>query len=281
MAKIEGLKLRVLRLKKVLLIFAASVSIVLAVMVMGKVRQHGDGQHAITIASCNSDNLRMDSSIVADSEIEALLRPYRDSVSIEMSRQLCESDEEMVARRPESNLMRFLSDLFLCEVRAYASDAGVPVPDFALLNVGGMRSALPKGELCLADVFRLAPFENSAVALGLDSAAVYELMQHIAERGGEAISGASFTLSPDGVALSIRIGGKPLDGNKTYMLATLDYLATGGDDFECLVGKTISYQSGISLRDLIAGYLERKGRQGQSIKAPDDTRISIRNEKSR
>lgn len=263
-------------MKKVYTIFAASIAIVLCVLCL-RCMTSGKGERLVDASYLGFANLRVDSSIVADGVVESLLKPYRDSVGIKMSRRLCVCDEEMVARRPESNLTRFLADLFLAEVRAQVSQAGLPEPDFALLNVGGMRSSLPKGELRLANVFQLAPFENSAVVLALDSAAAVWLFTHIAKRGGEAIAGASFSISNDGRAEDILVNGRPLAGGVTYRLATLDYLATGGDDFECLVGKKVCYQSGVALRDLITDFLERMGEAGKHVKAPSNTRISISN----
>lgn len=276
MAEVIGLFKRIQRLKKVYVVFALSIAIVFCVLCLRGARG-GRCERRVDASGLGFVNLRIDSSIVADGVVESLLKPYRDSVAIKMSRRLCFCDEEMVAKRPESNLTRFLADLFLSEVRTQVSQEGLPEPDFALLNVGGMRCALPKGELRLANVFQLAPFENSAVVLTLDSAVVYELFQHIAERGGEAISGASFVISQDGHAETIAVNGKPLDGSVTYRLATLDYLATGGDDFECLVGEKVCYQGGCALRDLITDYLVRMGESGEHAKAPANTRISVSN----
>lgn len=266
-----------LRLKKVYILFAASIAVVLCVLCL-RSAECGNGKRRLPDDSeLGFVNLRIDSSFVPDGEVESLLKPYRDSVALKMSRLLCVSDEEMAAKRPESNLTRFLADLFLAEVSTSAARVGKPEPDFALLNIGGMRCSLPKGELLLANVFQLAPFENSAVVLTLDSAAAYALFQHVAKRGGEAIAGASFSITPDGRAESIMVNNKPLDGNATYRLATLDYLATGGDDFECLVGRDVCYQSGVALRDLIIDYLVRKGEAGVHVCAPTDSRISIQN----
>lgn len=263
-------------LKKVYITFAISVGIVLVAMAL----HHSDCANRglrVDVAKCDMANLRMDSTVVADSELEAVLKPYRDSMAIKMSRKLCDCDEDMWAERPESNLSRFLSDILLDDVRQLAREGGIPEPDFALLNMGGMRSALPKGEIRVVNVFQLAPFENSAVALSLDSAAVCEVMAHIAERGGEAISGASFTVTEDGRVVDIVVGGKPLTGGATYNLATIDYLATGGDDFGCLVGKDVYFQSGLPLRDMLLGHFARMGEAGLHAKAATNVRIKFMN----
>lgn len=219
----------------------------------------------------------MESTVALDDSLEAFIRPYREDLMREMSRPLCICDEDMVARRPESNLTRFVSDLFLTEVRSVAAESGEPAPDFALLNVGGMRAPLPKGQLTLANVFQLAPFENSAVVVELDSADVCRLMAHVAEQGGEAISGASLTVGAEGEVEEIKIGGKALRGGMTYRLATLDYLATGGDDFDCLASKGACYHSGIPVRDLIIRHLNQIGAKGEHASAPTNVRVNFIN----
>lgn len=235
------------------------------------------GRSRCQLVKSDLANVRIDSTVVADGELEAILKPYRDSMNVKMSRKLCDCDEDMWAERPESNLSRFLADILLDDMRHKTREGGMPEPDFALLNMGGMRSALPKGEIRVANVFQLAPFENSALALSLDSAAVCEVMRHIAERGGEAIAGASFTVSEDGQVQDILMGGKPLAGGVTYHLATIDYLATGGDEFECLVDKEAYFQSGLPLRDMLLEHFAQMGEAGIRAKAATNVRIKFMN----
>lgn len=248
----------------------------LAVVAFGLTGCAGDVRH-VDFDKCELANLSIDSTIVADEEMEQFIRPYRDSLKIRMSREVCISDEDMVAKRPESNLTRFISDVYLAETRALAKRLVLPSPDFALLNVGGMRSSLPQGQLYLSNVFQLAPFENASVLLSLDSAAVCELMEHIAQRGGEAISGATFAVNAGGHADDIKIGGEYLKSGVTYRLATIDYLADGGDGFECLVGQERYLVSGIPLRSLLTEHLVRMGKAGTHAKAPTDVRIRFTN----
>ncbi len=219
--------------------------------------------------------LCMDSAVVPDAQIEAAILPYRDSVEARMGQTLCVCDEDMVSLRPESSMTRLLSDILLSEVRRLTkSDSGAS-PDFAMLNVGGIRSSFHKGVIRLADVFQVAPFENSAVVLRLDSAGVAQAVAHMANRGGEAVSHASFHIDENGVATGISVGGEPLCGGRTYNMVTLDYLATGGDEFDCLVGQPVAFQSGITLRDLIVAYLARLNDEGGHLTAPSDARIIV------
>lgn len=260
--------------RKVIVLFSVSVALTVCVLAG---RFCGACRQAVCpeTSRIRYSLLRADSTIVADSVVEALIRPYRDSVRALLGEPLCVCDEDLVASRPESNMTRFLADLFLYEVRALAEKSGGAPPDFALLNVGGIRSAFHKGQICISDVFQVAPFENSAVVLRLDSSQVRDVVAHIAERGGEALAGVSFSIGADGDARGVLINGKPLDGALSYRLATLDYIATGGDDFECLVGRPVVLESGVTLRDLIITHLERLGKEGRHAKASNEVRIFV------
>lgn len=217
---------------------------------------------------------RIDSATVADSAMEAEIAVYRDSIASIMAEPLCECDEPMVAYRPESGLMRFLADLLRGEAALFAHGHGLPVPEMGLMNTGGIRDALPQGTLTVGDVFRVSPFENSPVVVALDSAGVMAMLNHVAERGGEALSGVSLTIA-DGRATNVLVGGRPLTGGRPYRVATLDYLATGGDGFECLVGN-VEYQTGRVFRDIFINHLRRIGQNGGHVKAPTDVRISVK-----
>lgn len=238
--------------------------------------ERADGHRAVV---SGVELCRIDSATVADSAMEATIAVYRDSIASIMAEPLCECDESMAAYRPESGMMRFMADLLRGESALFAQSHGLPIPEMALMNAGGIRDALPQGVLTVGDVFRVSPFENSPVVVALDSAGVMAMLNHVAERGGEALSGVSLTIA-DGKATNVLVGGRPLTGGRPYRVATLDYLATGGDGFECLVGN-VEYQTGRVFRDIFINHLRRIGQNGGHIKAPTDVRISVNGKEQR
>lgn len=52
---------------------------------------------------------------------------------------------------------------------------------------------------------------------------------------GEGVSGVRLDITKDGELLNGTIGGKPVDDNKLYTIATIDYLADGNDGMNPLV----------------------------------------------
>jgi 2',3'-cyclic-nucleotide 2'-phosphodiesterase (5'-nucleotidase family) len=81
---------------------------------------------------------------------------------------------------------------------------------------------------------------------------------------------ASYDLSrPLGKRLvSIEVGGKTVDDNRIYLVATSSFLAQGGDLYETFL-KAEQNDSGILLADLLMNYLEEKG----SVELPTAGRL--------
>ena len=139
-------------------------------------------------------------------------------------------------RTKETNIGNFVAD-------AYRTAANA---DVALVNGGSIRADLTynPGILTKRDVLSILPFNNPIVKIEITGKSLREALEHGVARSavgedGEPgrfpqISGMSFkfdTTKPAGSRISkILIGGKPLEENKTYTLATSDFLVTRGGD---------------------------------------------------
>lgn len=138
-------------------------------------------------------------------------------------------------RNFETNIGNFIADV-------YRSATGAEV---ALMNGGSIRADLTynAGVLTKRDVLSILPFNNAIVKIEISGKILREALEHgVAKSGGEdtepggfpQISGMNFTFDPSKPAgkrvVEIKIGGKPLDENKTYTLATSDFLVSRGGD---------------------------------------------------
>ena len=112
-------------------------------------------------------------------------------------------------------------------------------PDFAVYNMGGIRASLAKGKVTIGDVVDVAPFDNKLCLLTLTGAQVTQLFEQIAAVGGEGVSHeVALVISSDHKLVSATVGGKPIDPNASYRIATLDYLAQGNDKLDAFKQKT-------------------------------------------
>jgi 2',3'-cyclic-nucleotide 2'-phosphodiesterase (5'-nucleotidase family) len=202
-----------------------------------------------------------------NAELQTILSPYRDSLESQVNAVLIRSDVAMAKAQPESALGNMLADIMLIEVgRKYEA------VDVALLNYGGIRASLPKGEVTMGDVMEILPFMNYVVILELDGRLMQQLLDHWAAKGGTPISGARFS-RVENKAIAVTIGGRPIDMHRTYKLATIDYLAEGGDGCGFLKTAKVRLVTPELVRDLYITAFQGMHQQGISLKAVLDDRI--------
>jgi 2',3'-cyclic-nucleotide 2'-phosphodiesterase (5'-nucleotidase family) len=232
-------------------------------------------QHTATVDQVRYQNIKMDSTlkVSADPQIEAQIKPYRDSLQAQMSQKLCVASEDMFAGRPESLLGNFVSDLVLAEGKELCQKKFPNIhPVVSYMNRGGFRAPIPKGEVTVKSIFELMPFENEVVLLKLKGSDLRRLMNHMASRGGEGVAGMRFGIRKD-KAIKCKVDGAPLDNDKTYWMLTSDYLADGGDGSKTLSKNLQRVNTGVKLRDMIIDHLRKLGDEGKMATAKLDGRI--------
>ena len=108
-----------------------------------------------------------DSLVPGDSVLIAEIAPYKSGMDKTMNEVLNTSDVAMTKDVPEGLLGNFVADLILKKANDYyAPDDGAKV-SICILNNGGLRTPLPKGDITRGKVFELMPFENEMVFIQL------------------------------------------------------------------------------------------------------------------
>jgi len=199
------------------------------------------------LQSYNDEVIEVQSPV--DSTVLAIITPYQNGIESQMNEVLCVSEMEMKKGRPESLLGNFVTDLCL----NYA-DAHVCV-----MNTGGLRSSLPKGNITRGDIYTLMPFENELVVLELDIESFKGLVDYITKRGGEPFSGMKLKASSKGYDIEeVSRMEDFFDFNKgdKIRVLTSDYLANGGDKMWFFKDKEQN-KVGIKLRDAIIDHCSK------------------------
>ncbi|MBW4617840.1 MAG: bifunctional metallophosphatase/5'-nucleotidase [Cyanosarcina radialis HA8281-LM2] len=105
----------------------------------------------------------------------------------------------------------------------------VPNADLAVFNGGSIRidDAIPPGPITQYDVIRILPFGGKVLAVDLDGKILERVLnQGQANRGtGGYLQTAN--VSQDPTTKKWIIAGKPLDPNRSYRIATSDFLVSG------------------------------------------------------
>jgi 2',3'-cyclic-nucleotide 2'-phosphodiesterase (5'-nucleotidase family) len=193
-----------------------------------------------------------------DPEVAAKVKHYQNQVAAEI-RQVIGSAEVRLVRdyRTESLLGAFVAD-----VMREVSGAEV-----AITNAGGLRADVPRGEVTNGNVLDALPFVNSVVKCEMTGAQIKEVLEQgfTLERGMVQVSGlrARYDMQrPAGKRLlSLEIGGRPVDDDKLYRVATNSFLAQGGDLYQTFL-RVKQEDTGVLLSTAVIDYFRRKGRIG-------------------
>jgi 2',3'-cyclic-nucleotide 2'-phosphodiesterase (5'-nucleotidase family) len=206
-----------------------------------------------------------------DAAALATIAPYRQRVTEQMATVLGTAPAAITKNPGESPLANFVADL----QRTRASrEIGQPV-DLGLMTNGGLRSPLPAGPITMGSVFELMPFENELVVLEVPAEVVQQLFSYAA-RVKMAVSGATYTATPDGKATDIRIGGQLFNPaqDRLYTIAISDYLAGGGDQLSFF--KPIKPRgTGILLRNAITEHIQELTKAGKPVEAKVEGRVKV------
>ena len=196
-----------------------------------------------------------------DNSVKALLEPYRHKVDSILGLKVGMAAKEM--RRDDWGLTNFVTD-FVGHVGEQVSGRKI---DIALMNRGGIRCDMPKGPVTQGLLMQMLPFDNRVVVLELSGRDLLDAFNVMASRGGDGVSGnirAEFDPTT-GKCAEVKIDGTDIDPDKTYVVATIDYLALGGDFMSPLKsGKEIA-RSGVILYDDFIVYFKNGPMKGKKV----------------
>lgn len=156
-----------------------------------------------------------------------------------------------------------IGDLVTDAMKALTMAQGV---DFAINNGGGIRADLPAGDVTLKSIFTVLPFDNSVTVLKLKGTDVQALFDYVITTPGKGAfpqvsDGVSFTLNlVTNKTENVLIGGKPIDPNKVYTIATNSYMATGGDGYAMFKNALSVYETSQFQRDALIQYVRKLGK---------------------
>ncbi|MDD5629515.1 MAG: bifunctional UDP-sugar hydrolase/5'-nucleotidase [Elusimicrobia bacterium] len=108
--------------------------------------------------------------------------------------------------------------------------------DLALQNGGGIRADIAPGPVTLRRLFDVMPFDNRVVKLVMKGKDVKMVLEHgVGMQRIVQISGAAVSFrrqAPEGARLvEVKLAGRDLVDESTYTVATIDFLAQGGDGY--------------------------------------------------
>ncbi len=213
-------------------------------------------------ANTEKSSIGISKDMQADAEAVATILPYKAQLDAEMNEVIAEASMDLI--KPfdgkESTLGNFSTNLILVEARKFFP------ADFSVLTIGGLRVSLDKGDITLRKVYELMPFDNELVVLGVKGDIAEKLIMRLVETNNTSLAGVEAKFEGEKLT-SATINGEPFDKNKTYWLATTDYLANGGDYMDFLKEATETKSTGIKIRDSMIQHFRDLTKAGKKASA--------------
>ena len=134
----------------------------------------------------------------------------------------------------------FVADAHLAATRSLGAE-------IAFTNSGGVRSDIipdANGDVTFGQLFTMSPFGNTLVVKSLNGAQIKALLEQQFASGTNTVERPNMLLPNQGVffaydlsrpagqrIVELRLNGRPLDPARSYRLAIVNFLSSGGDNF--------------------------------------------------
>ncbi|HRN03701.1 MAG TPA: bifunctional UDP-sugar hydrolase/5'-nucleotidase [Muribaculaceae bacterium] len=199
-------------------------------------------------------NARLDNRV--DRELEQSLEPYRHGVD---SLMLVPTGRQAAIDLPADGpqLLNFVSDFIYNRGNKLLSAKKLTKADFAIINKGGIRHDMAKGEITEGGLITMMPFTNYIQVVDIKGSDLMSVFDVMASTNGNGVSkGVDVVFDPQTKkTLSAKLNGKNIDPNKTYRVVTINYLAGGGDYMTGFTRGTIVASSKDKVFDELVDYV--------------------------
>lgn len=213
-------------------------------------------------------NTKIDQNIAEKKAIVDVVMPYKKELDTKMNTPISYTETELSKAGDNGKLGILLSDFTLAGAKEWAKDNGNYIVDAAVINSGGLRNNISAGNILLKNIYEVMPFENELVLVKMKYENMLELFDYYVKyQKNNPVSGLYIEVENNQLKKAL-INGNELDKNKTYYIATSDFLAYGGDDMK-FFNKGEIIPTGIKLRDLYIDFFKKN----PVIKVNQETRL--------
>lgn len=187
----------------------------------------------------SSQSVPVNNTLSAKNVIDSIVDPYKVKLDVEMNEKVAYAEVNFINERINGNLGNMVTDVLLEQSKKIQVKEA-----FCLINFGGLRSTINKGDVLLTDIFKLLPFDNYLVLVNLKEEGITEMKDWILRTGGQPIAG--FYIDKGVMLDSERNPVKAKD----YWVLTSDYLLNGGDKATFFQKNNQVIQTNLLLRDV-------------------------------
>ena len=199
-------------------------------------------------------------TLPTDQSIEAFIKPYREHVNKNLDSVISYSVDTYSKSDGKLNtaIGNLMADAIYEQSNPIFKKRSGNDIDFVLLNHGGIRAIISKGNITTRTAFEIMPFENSIIVAKLKGEQVKELLEYLVEaKRAHPISKLKIVMDSDGNFKDATISGKAIDYKKSYYVLTNDYLLNGGDRMDFFKKRDTTYVLDYKIRNAMIDYFTK------------------------
>ena len=222
---------------------------------------------------------RKDIERIVDPEMNSFLDDIVASYVPVMERKVGELSVDLIKTDDRADFSR-TGENGLCELvaDAYCALGGAQA---ALVNAGSVRTNLYAGDISFQDILDILPYCNGVVTARVSGQMILDALEFgvsflpNASGGFPQVSGLTFRINPeitstvkmnekkqflsvegDRRVFDVKIGGKELEPDGSYILSMTQYLLTGGDGYTMFEDAEVLSDLMLADNEIIAKYIE-------------------------
>lgn len=221
--------------------------------------------------STNGQRLPINNTIEANAEIEAFIKPYSKHLNETLDSTLAYNPNNLSKNDGKLNTSvgNLMADLVMQQANPIFKSRTKHNIDMVLLNYGGIRSGIDKGDITARTGYKLMPFENDIVVAEISGTKMFELLSYLTKtKTAHPISGLELKVDQEFKVISATIKGVPINAKNSYFVATSDYLQQGGDSMNFFKEPLNLYKLNYKLRNAILDHFKKV----DTLKATVDNR---------
>lgn len=194
-------------------------------------------------------NIHISKDISEKKELTAVIAPYKQQLEQQMNQKIAHTSIALDRNGDNSSLGEVLVDFLHNGANAWMQEKAFPKIDATILNIGGIRNNIAKGDILVKHIFEVMPFENEVVIVKIKGEDIPLIFEYYAQsQRNNPVSGLNIEVD-NGKIIRGQINGEAPQKGREYYIATSDYLALGGD-YMNFFAKGEMIATGVKLRDL-------------------------------
>lgn len=214
----------------------------------------------MVISKIEGKQIGIKDSLAINQEFENEIAPYRARLKEDMNTIISYAPKTYSKTDGDLNtaIGNLMADIVFKQGNSIFNKRTNKNIDAVILNHGGIRSIISEGNITTETAFQVMPFENSIVVVALKGQQIDSMMQYLSKaKKAHPVQGITLTLDKDYSISEALIQGKPIIKDKTYYLATNDYLYDGGDSMLFFKPNDTTYYLNYKIRNAMIDYFKK------------------------